>query len=234
MMSGPCLLLIDVQRAFDNPRWGPRNNTEAERQIARLLAVWRRVGRPVIHVRHHSTELESPLNPAHPGGGAEFKPEAEPRAGEPVYTKRANSAFIGATLDRDLRQSGIETLVVAGFTTDHCVSTTVRMAGNLGYRVWVAADDCATFDRRDHAGRTFRAQDIHEAALASLHGEFAMVPTRPRSSRASSSEHAGHLDPLGAAQAWRSAAMGSLCAARLAGVRQASVVTASSSAVTAA
>ena len=109
------------------------------------------------------------------GRRTDFKPEAEPRPGEPLYTKHVNSAFIGTTLDPDLRMRGIDTLVVAGITTDHCVSTTVRMAGNLGYRVWVAGDACATFDRRDHAGRTFRAQDIHEAALASLHGEFATV-----------------------------------------------------------
>jgi nicotinamidase-related amidase len=174
-VSGPCLLLIDVQRAFDLPRWRPRNNQEAERNIARLLAAWRRFGRPVVHVRHHSTESQSPLNPAQPGGGTDFKPEAGPRAGEPLYTKHVNSAFIGTTLDADLRMRVIDTLVVAGITTDHCVSTTVRMAGNLGYRVWVAGDACATFDRRDHAGRTFRAQDIHQAALASLHGEFATV-----------------------------------------------------------
>jgi len=66
-------------------------------------------------------------------------------------------------------------LVIAGITTDHCVSTTVRMAGNLGYRTWVAADACATFDRRDHTGRILAAEDVRQAAIASLHGEFATV-----------------------------------------------------------
>jgi nicotinamidase-related amidase len=173
MTTNPCLLLIDVQRGFDEARWGQRNNAMAEANIARLLEAWRRLGHPIVHVRHHSTEPQSPLHPARPG--AAFKPEAEPRPGEPVYTKSVNSAFIGTTLDADLRARGIDTLVIAGITTDHCVSTTVRMAGNLGYRVWVAADACATFDRRDHTGRALAAETIHMGALASLHGEFATV-----------------------------------------------------------
>jgi nicotinamidase-related amidase len=172
-MAAPCLLLIDVQRGFDEPRWGTRNNAAAESNIARLLDTWRRQGRPVVHVRHHSREEQSPLHASRPG--ATFKPEAQPDPGEPVYTKDVNSAFIGTTLDADLRARGIESLVVAGLTTDHCVSTTVRMAGNLGYRVWVAADACATFERRDHTGRTLPADDVHRAALASLHDEFATV-----------------------------------------------------------
>lgn len=172
-MTSPCLLLIDVQCGFDEPRWGRRNNATAEANIARLLDAWRRRGHPVIHVRHHSTEPQSPLHPASPG--AAFKPEAEPGPGEPVYTKNVNSAFIGTTLDADLRARGIALLVIAGITTDHCVSTTVRMAGNLGYRAWVAADACATFDRSDHTGRILSAEDVHRAALASLHGEFATV-----------------------------------------------------------
>ncbi len=171
--SSPCLLLIDVQRGFDDPRWGPRNNPEAEANVARLLRFWRQAGRPIVHVRHLSREAGSPLQPGQPG--ADFKPEAQPEADEPVYTKSVNSAFIGTSLDADLHARGIDTLVIAGITTDHCVSTTARMAGNLAYRTWVVADACATFDRPDHLGQPLSAAEIHRAALASLHGEFATV-----------------------------------------------------------
>lgn len=167
------LLLIDVQQAFDNPRWGTRNNPEAEQRIADLLASWRAAARPVIHVRHASLVPDSPLRETEPGHA--FKPEARPVAGEPVFRKHVNSAFIGTDLEAYLRSNGIGGLVVAGITTDHCVSTTVRMAANLGFSVTVAEDATATFDRRGPDGTHYSADLMHGAALASLHGEFAAV-----------------------------------------------------------
>jgi hypothetical protein len=48
------LIVIDVQKAFDLPRWGDWNNPSAEANIARPIAAWRASGRPVFHV-HHET-----------------------------------------------------------------------------------------------------------------------------------------------------------------------------------
>lgn len=169
----PTLVVIDVQRAFDDPAWGARNNPGAEARIAEALAAWRARGAPVIHVRHESAD---------PGGlfvaGTErfaFKPEAEPLPGEPVVTKTVNSAFIGTDLEARLRSAGAAPVVLAGLTTDHCCSTTARMAGNLGFDTWVLGDAMATFDRRTPAGEVLPADLIHRTALASLHGEFAEV-----------------------------------------------------------
>ena len=61
------LILIDVQRGFDNPRWGQRNNPRAEAVMARLLAAWRTGHRPVFHVQHLSVMPDSPLRPENPG-----------------------------------------------------------------------------------------------------------------------------------------------------------------------
>ncbi len=132
-MENPALLLIDVQLGFDNPVWGTRNNPTAEANIARLLATWRRQNLPVIHVRHASTEPNSPLRPDAPGFG--FKPEAEPLPTEKQFQKTVNSAFIGTNLEAYLRTEGISALGIVGPTTDHCVSTSSRMAGNLGFDV---------------------------------------------------------------------------------------------------
>jgi len=167
------LLVIDVQQGLDEPRYGARNNPEAEKRIAELLAAWRAGGRPVIHVQHMSLEPQSPLREGLPGNA--FKAEALPLAGEPVFQKHVNSAFIGTELEAHLRANGIEDLVVVGLTTDHCVSTTVRMAGNLGFNVTLVEDATATFERRGPDGTSYSAELMHDAAMASLHGEFATV-----------------------------------------------------------
>lgn len=168
------LLLIDIQQGFDAaPYWGPRNNPQAESNAARLLAAWRASGRPLFHVQHRSTSPGSPLRPGQPG--CDFKPEARPLPGEPVIGKNVNSAFIGTDLEPRLRGQGIDTVVIAGLTTAHCVSTTTRMAGNLGFGVFLAADACATHARVGYDGRTHDAESVHAAELAALHGEFAEV-----------------------------------------------------------
>jgi len=120
-----------------------------------------------------STEPSSPLRPGQSGN--EFKPETAPAAGEAVIEKRVNSAFIGTSLEADLRRAGCGGLVIVGLTTNHCVSTTARMAGNLGFATWVVSDATATFDRVGPDGVEHPAEQIHSIALSDLHGEFATV-----------------------------------------------------------
>lgn len=167
------LISIDVQQAFDDPRWGPRNNPGAEGRIAALLAAWRATGRPVFHIQHRSASPDGLFQPEGPGFA--HKPEGRPLPGEPVIVKNVNSSFIGTDLEARMRAAGIQDLVIVGLTTDHCVSTTARMAGNLGFTVWFVADATATFARTGPDGRHFTAEQMHDTALASLHGEFATV-----------------------------------------------------------
>jgi nicotinamidase-related amidase len=169
------LLVIDVQRGFDDPYWGPRNNPDAEANIARIVSAWRKAARPLFHIFHDSTSPESPLRPGQAGNLP--KPEAEPQDGEPVYRKTVNSAFIGTGLEADLRKAGVDTLVVVGLTTNHCVSTSVRMAGNLGFDTYLVTDATATFDRLGIDGRTRPAAEVHAAALSDLQHEFATLVT---------------------------------------------------------
>ncbi len=171
-MKSTALLLIDVQQAFEDPSWGSRNNPQAEGNLRRLLAAFRAAGRPVIHVKHDSTEPNSTLRPERPGNA--LMRGMEPMGDEPLFGKTVNSAFIGTGLEAHLRSRGIEGLVLGGFITNHCVSTTARMAGNLGFRTLVAADACATFEFRDAEG-VIPAETMHRIGLAELRGEFAEV-----------------------------------------------------------
>ena len=174
-MKKTALLIIDVQKAFDDPSWGNRNNPDAEKKISVLLAEWREHQRPVVHVQHCSTEPDSPLRPDQPG--CEFKDEVKPIAGEKQFTKTVNNAFIGTGLEEYLRNCEIDALVIVGLTTDHCVSTTTRMAGNLGFNVTLVSDATATFDRTGHQGTQYSANVLHDVHLASLNDEFCVVRT---------------------------------------------------------
>jgi len=172
-VSAPTLIVIDVQRAFDDPAWGERNNPDAEARIAQAIAGWRERDAPLIHVRHRSAEPEGTFIPG--TDAFEFKPEAQPLDGEPVITKDVNSAFIGTDLEERLRREGVSSVALVGLTTDHCCSTTARMAANLGFDTWVLGDAMATFARHTPDGELIGAQEMHRTALASLHDEFAEV-----------------------------------------------------------
>lgn len=170
------LILIDLQRAVDDPRWarhGPRNNPAAEQAAAALLGRWRRLGWPIIHVRHDSTEPGSTYKPG--GPGHRFKPEVLPAAGETIIAKQVNSAFIGTDLDRHLRDIEAPALVILGVITNNSLEATVRNAGNLGHRVFVPEDACFTYGWRDLRGRIWAADDVHALSLANLSGEYATI-----------------------------------------------------------
>jgi nicotinamidase-related amidase len=175
--SGPALILIDIQKGFANVKYwgGQRNNPDAELRASELLSVWRDNGLPVFHVQHCSTILTSPLHETHAGN--QFNDLVAPIEREPIIKKNVNSAFIGTDLQAQLDNAKITTLVIAGLTTDHCISTTTMMAGDLGYETFLVAAATATFDKKGIDGQIFPAELIHQTALASLAKEFATVIT---------------------------------------------------------
>lgn len=175
MNASTALILIDFQAGFTDPAWGTRNNPEAEQNAQTLAAACRSYGIPVFNVRHFSTEPNSPLRPDGPGSA--FLSGLEPLAGEKTYEKTVNSAFIGTDLETDLRAAGIRHVILCGLTTPHCVSTSARMAANLGFEVTLAHDACAAFAANADTGwqpglPPMDPDAIHISAISHLHGEF--------------------------------------------------------------
>lgn len=175
--SLPALVVVDVQRAFDE--WGAagkrRNNPDAVARIADLLEAFRTCGAPIFHIRHEGTRPTSSFLPQN--SGYAVMDEAREQLGEPVIVKRVNSAFIGTDLEERLRASNITTLVICGATTNHCVETTTRMAGNLGFDASLVRDATWTFDRIGPDGEKHSAEAIHAMTLSNLNGEFARIVT---------------------------------------------------------
>lgn len=167
------LIIIDVQKAIDHPSWGKRNNPQAEGNIERLLAAWRRAEKLIIHVRHFSQEPASTYRPGQEG--CEFKPEVQPRDGETILTKHTHNAFIGTDLEVLLRSRGIFTVVICGVITNNSVEATARMAGDLGLETYVVSDATATFDKIDFSGKPHAAEEVHALSLANLQGEYATI-----------------------------------------------------------
>lgn len=176
-MKNTALILIDIQDGFnDTAYWGGnRNNPEAEKNSRKVLDTWRELGLPIFHVKHNSKNPKSKLAPGQPGNA--IKEIVKPIGDEPVIPKKENSAFIGTDLQKMLETTGPSKVVLAGLTTDHCVSTTARMAANLGFETIVLSDATATFDRTSPTGEKISAQTIHDINLTSLHDEFATILT---------------------------------------------------------
>lgn len=169
------LIIIDVQKAFDDEKWGKRNNLHAEIKISEILTLWRMKGWQVIHIQHMSDNPSSLFHPEN--AGFTFKELVKPTDEEVVITKKVNSSFIGTNLEDFLKLNHITTVVITGLTTPHCVSTTTRMSGNLGFNTYLLSDATAAFDMKDQDDNYYDAETIHNTSLATLNDEFATILT---------------------------------------------------------
>jgi len=174
-LADSAALMIDAQMEYVTGRLPLTGIDAALRQGAALLDAARTGGRPVIHVQHKGR------------AGGLFDAEGDffaiaaavaPRHGEPVVEKTVPNAFAGTRLDAVLRDLGAKTLIVAGFMTHMCVSSTVRAALDLGYGCTVLAPACATRDLPDGRGGIVAADELHRVELAALADRFAMIAAR--------------------------------------------------------
>ncbi|WP_217474686.1 cysteine hydrolase family protein [Stutzerimonas stutzeri] len=172
-MEDAALLVIDQQKGIDHPKLGQRNNPHAEAVMLALLAHWRASGRPVIHIRHRSSEPDSVFWPFQEG--FDFKPAFLPSEHETVIEKPTPCAFTGTDLEAILTQLGVGSIVITGVATNNSVEATARTAGCRGIDAYVVEDACFTFVKRDYRGRMRSADAVHDMSLANLDGEYAKV-----------------------------------------------------------
>jgi nicotinamidase-related amidase len=167
------LVVVDVQRGFEDPALGPRDNPQAEENIAKLIAAWRRRGDPIVVVQHDWQG--GPLERGTPG--FELK---EAVAGEPDLriVKTVHSSFHGdVDLDAWLHERGIGAIAVCGIQTNFCCETTARIGSDLGYDVWFVLDATHTFDLAAPDGEVVPAAEVARMTGINLQDEFADVVT---------------------------------------------------------
>jgi len=172
-MARSALVVVDVQRGFDEPGWGPRNNPASEGNMATLIEAWRERGQPIVYVRHDSSEEGSPFTPGQPGN--DFQ---DFLAGEPdlLVVKSVNSAFHGEPdLAEWLRGEGIEQIVICGIQTNMCCETTARVAANLDFDMTFVLDATHTYDLSDRNGGTITADELARVTASNLDPEFGRV-----------------------------------------------------------
>jgi nicotinamidase-related amidase len=168
----PALVLIDIQKDyFPGGSMTLEGADAAAENAARLLEQFRRRGWPLFHVQHVSTRPNATF--FLPGtDGVEFHPAVAPRVGESVIQKNFPNAFRATKLDTELRSRGVTELVVAGMMTHMCVDTSVRAAFDLGFKLELAHDACATRSLRFGEVELPAAQ-VHGSFIAALNGTFA-------------------------------------------------------------
>ena len=166
------LVVIDHQTEYTTGALPLEGADAAVTEIAALLSLARRSGVPVFHIVHHGRPggLFDPEGPT-----SRIIPGVEPVDGEAIVVKRLISSFAGTDLQAHLQASGRPELIVAGFMTHMCVSSTVRAASDLGYRVTVVAGATAPRALPDPLGGVIPAQTVHRANLAALADRFAVV-----------------------------------------------------------
>jgi nicotinamidase-related amidase len=167
------LVIVDAQQEYTSGNLPLAGVDAAVAEAARLLELARRHGTPVIHVVHHSPAGSPLFNPEGPGSA--IIPAVAPRDGEPVVVKGVPNAFAGTDLHARLQATGRTELIVAGFMTHMCVSTTVRAALDLGYRSTVVAAATATRDLPGPTGGVVPAAELQRTELAALADRFAVV-----------------------------------------------------------
>ena len=171
-LSDSTLVIIDAQNEYRSGALPLAGVDAAVKEISTLLKRARASGAPVVHVQHAGR----------PGGAFDLEAErgrimreVAPECAEPVVQKPLPNAFADTDLADKLEAAGRKQLIIAGFMTHMCISSTARAALDHGYRVTIPAAACATRDLPAPDGGVMTAAELHRAALTALADRFAII-----------------------------------------------------------
>lgn len=171
--SKSVLIIINAQVGLMDSTQEGRNNSDAERNIIKIMNHWRKTKRPVIHVKHISENPNSIFFRNAPG--SQILSSMSPGHDEKVFEKTNSGAFCNTGLNDHLNQIEVENLLLVGFTANECIDATAKEASSLGYTSFVVGDATAMFDMRDQEGRLIKADRLHKLTLANINAFFAKV-----------------------------------------------------------
>ncbi len=171
-LATSAILMIDAQLEYVSGRVILSGVQDALAEGGRLLARARDAGRPVLHIQHKGN----------PGGLFDpesdnflIAPQVAPLDGERVINKNLPNAFAGTELESAFRELGCDSLIIAGFMTHMCVSSTARAALDLGIACTVVDSACATRDLPDGRGGVIAANDLHRIEIVALSDRFCPI-----------------------------------------------------------
>jgi nicotinamidase-related amidase len=170
-LSNSVLLIIDAQREYVDGALPLSGVDAAITETAQLLARARKSGTPVIHVVHKGQGVL--FNPN--GKYFEIIAALHPLKGETIVEKMRVSAFADTKLEETIQRTGRKNLIIAGFMTHNCVSSTARAARDLGYVPTIVASATATRDLPDGKGSMISAAMLQAASLSELADRIAWV-----------------------------------------------------------
>jgi nicotinamidase-related amidase len=170
-LSNSVLIIIDAQREYTDGALPLAGVDVAIGEIGKLLARARKAGTPVIHVVHKGKGAL--FNPSSPG--FEIVAPLRPLDGETIIEKSRVSSFADTGLEEAIQRTGRKNLIVVGFMTHNCVSSTTRAAMDRGYMPTIVAGATATRDLPDGKGGVVTAATVQAVSLAELADRNAVV-----------------------------------------------------------
>jgi nicotinamidase-related amidase len=170
------LLIIDAQDTFKaEDRWARRNNKDFEKNVGRLVELYREHGLPIFYVLHSDEdpgwERDSP--------NYKLMDFLSPLASEPVLHKQTRNAFTSTGLPALLMEKGVRRVVITGIQMEQCCETSARVAADLGYAVDFVTEATVTFPIPNHEnpGEELSVEAIRERTEYVLRRRFATIRT---------------------------------------------------------